>query len=314
MGLNPAEQRRKLGEALDVIVELMRSGIVTKKTDGFDLREARLRLPSYTPPIIEMAVAANRSSVRALAAGRYGIGMLSISGTSDDALKAHANNWRLYEERTGWRQQAGPAQLVRRHVRACRRDARASARRRQVRAREFQTPFFRGSDLPDHPARRHERPAEYLVSTDLACIGTLEDCLRHFERLWKGSDGGLGGILLLAHNRAATKRSYELMGQLRPPAVPARRQRAAPVELRGRQVEVGDRRRRVTRCRASRDRQVSGRERRRNGDGPDRASGTAELSQRRRSDRTLTGSVVKRSSRRGYGRKGGHHEEIAISL
>jgi hypothetical protein len=108
------------------------------------------------------------------------------------------------------------------------------------------------------------------------------------------------------------QRSYELMGQLRPLAVPARRQRAAPLELR-RRVEVRDRRRRVTRYRATRDRQVSGRERGRNGDGADRASGTAELSQRRRSDRTLTGSVAKRSSRRRYGRKGGPHEEIAIS-
>ena len=45
-------------------------------------------------------------------------------------------------------------------------------------------------------------------------IGTPDDCVRHFERLWKGSNGGFGGVLLLAHNWAdwpATKRSYELM-------------------------------------------------------------------------------------------------------
>ena len=47
-------------------------------------------------------------------------------------------------------------------------------------------------------------------------IGTPEDCVRHFERLWKGSNGGFGGVLLLAHNWAdwpATKRSYELMAR-----------------------------------------------------------------------------------------------------
>src|SRR5215510_4711139 len=98
MGLDPAEQRRKLDEALEVIVELMRGGIVTKKTDWFDLCEARLQLRSYTLPMMEMAVAANRSPVGALAAGRHGIGMLSIGGTSDDALKAHASNWSVYEE------------------------------------------------------------------------------------------------------------------------------------------------------------------------------------------------------------------------
>ena len=59
-------------------------------------------------------------------------------------------------------------------------------------------------------------PAEYLVSSGLACIGTPEDCIAHFERLWKGSSGGLGGILLLAHNWAdwaQTQRSYELMAR-----------------------------------------------------------------------------------------------------
>ena len=48
--------------------------------------------------MMEMAVAANRSPVGALAAGRHGIGMLSIGGTSDEALKAHANNWSIYEQ------------------------------------------------------------------------------------------------------------------------------------------------------------------------------------------------------------------------
>ena len=39
MGLNPQEQRRKLDEALDVIVELMQGRAVTKKTDWFDLHK-----------------------------------------------------------------------------------------------------------------------------------------------------------------------------------------------------------------------------------------------------------------------------------
>jgi limonene 1,2-monooxygenase len=59
-------------------------------------------------------------------------------------------------------------------------------------------------------------PAEFLVSTGLACIGTPDDCIRHFERLWKGSNGGFGGVLLLAHNWAdwpATQKSYELMAR-----------------------------------------------------------------------------------------------------
>src|SRR5262249_1563828 len=43
-----------------------------------------------------------------------------------------------------------------------------------------------------------------------------DDCIRHFERLWLGSNGGFGAVLLLAHNWAdweATKKSYELMAR-----------------------------------------------------------------------------------------------------
>ena len=59
-------------------------------------------------------------------------------------------------------------------------------------------------------------PVEFLTSSGLACIGTPDDCIRHFERLWLGSDGGFGAVLLLAHNWAdweATRRSYELMAR-----------------------------------------------------------------------------------------------------
>ena len=98
MGLKAADQRRKLDELLDVIMELMQGRMVTKKTDWFDLREARLQLKSYSQPMMEMAVASSRSPTGALAAGKHGIGMLSIGGTSDDALKAHASNWGVYEE------------------------------------------------------------------------------------------------------------------------------------------------------------------------------------------------------------------------
>src|ERR1043165_2696921 len=98
MGLKAEDQRRKLDESLDVIVELMQGRLGTKKTDWFDLREARLQLPSYSQPTMEMAVASARSPTGALQAGKHGIGMLSIGGTSDDALKAHAANWGVYTD------------------------------------------------------------------------------------------------------------------------------------------------------------------------------------------------------------------------
>ena len=81
---------------------------------------------------------------------------------------------------------------------------------------DFKRYFGEVATFPIIPPEVTDDPAEYLVTSGLACIGTPEDCIRHFERLWKGSNGGLGGILLLAHNWAdwpATLRSYELMAR-----------------------------------------------------------------------------------------------------
>ena len=48
--------------------------------------------------MMEMAVASLRSPAGALAAGKHGIGLLSLGGTNDDALAAHSENWRRCEE------------------------------------------------------------------------------------------------------------------------------------------------------------------------------------------------------------------------
>jgi limonene 1,2-monooxygenase len=217
MGLDPAQQRRKLDESLDVVVELMQGGVVTRKTDWFDLNSARLQLKSYSQPMMEMAVAANRSPVGAMAAGRHGIGMLSIGGTSDEALKAHASNWGVYEQSA---KAAGKTADRRKwrivtfaHVAETREQARADV---AFGLDDFKRYFSEVATFPIVPPDITSDPGEYLVSTGLACIGTPDDCIRHFERLWKGSSGGFGGVLLLAHNWAdwpATKRSYELMAR-----------------------------------------------------------------------------------------------------
>jgi limonene 1,2-monooxygenase len=217
MGLAAADQRRKLDEALDVIMELMQGRMVTKKTDWFDLREARLQLSSYSQPMMEMAVASARSPTGAVQAGKHGIGMLSLGGTSDDALKAHAGNWGVYEESA---RQNGKTPDRRKwrivtfaHVAETREQARADVK---FGLEDFKRYFAEVATFPVVPPDVTGDPADYLTSSGIACIGTPEDCVRHFERLWLGSNGGLGGILLLAHNWAdwaATQRSYELMAR-----------------------------------------------------------------------------------------------------
>jgi limonene 1,2-monooxygenase len=215
IGINAADQRRMMNESLDVIVRLLHGGTVTEKTDWFNLVGARLQLPCFTQPIIELAVAASRSPVGALAAGRHGIGMLSIGGTSPEALAHHANNWRLYEEqarrhdkiadRRNWRL------VTMIHIAETREQARENARF----GLEAFAQYFRDvGTFPIIPPGIGDA-YEWLLENKAACIGTPDDAIAYIETLLEGT-GGFGVITELAHNWAdwdATRRHYELMAR-----------------------------------------------------------------------------------------------------
>ena len=216
IGLKAADQRRRMAESLDCLMELLQGGTVDRKTDWFTLNQARLQLPSYSQPMMEMAVACSRSPVGAVASGKHGIGMLSIGGTSDEALAAHAKNWAIHTQaaaeagktadRSKWRI------VTFAHVAETRDKARADMKHGLA---DFARYFTDVATFPIIPPDIAD-PVEFLTSSGVACIGTPDDCIRHFERLWQGSDGGFGAVLLLAHNWAdweATKRSYELMAR-----------------------------------------------------------------------------------------------------
>ena len=225
MGLKAEDQRRKLDESLDVIMELMQGRMVTKKTDWFDLNEARLQLKSYSQPMMEMAVASSRSPTGALSAGKHGIGMLSIGGTSDDALKAHASNWGVYEEaarsngktpdRRKWRI------VTFAHVAETREQARQDVK---FGLEDFRRYFTEVATFPIIPPDVTGDPAEYLVSSGLACIGTPDDCIAPFRAALEGLErrlrrrpaagAQLGGL-------AADQAQLRADGALRSPALPA---------------------------------------------------------------------------------------------
>jgi limonene 1,2-monooxygenase len=213
IGLKAADQRRRMTESLDCIMELMQGGTVDRKTDWFTLNQARLQLMPYTQPTMEMAVACSRSPVGAVASGKHGIGMLSIGGTSDEALLGHAKNWSIHEEaaaKAGKKTDRSKWRIVTfAHVAETREKARADM---AYGLADFARYFTDVATFPIIPPDVSD-PVDFLTTSGLACIGTPDDCIRHFERLWLGSNGGFGAVLLLAHNWAdweATKRSYEL--------------------------------------------------------------------------------------------------------
>ncbi len=215
IGVRAADQRRMMNESLDVIVRMLDGETVTQRTDWFDLHEARLQLPCFTRPRIEMAVAASRSPAGALAAGRHGIGMLSIGGTSPDAMVHHANNWGIYEEQARLHGKAADRadwRLVSLfHIAETREKARENVR---FGLENFAQYFRDVGTFPIVPPGIGDA-YEWLLENKAACIGTPEDAIAYIETLYQGA-GGFGAILELAHNWAdwgATQRHYELMAR-----------------------------------------------------------------------------------------------------
>lgn len=215
IGVKAANQRRMMNESLDVIIKLLAGETVTEKTDWYDLNAARLQLSGYTRPRMEMAVAASRSPAGALAAGRHGLGMISIGGTSPAAMEHHANNWKLYEEtaranghvpdRANWRL------VTLMHIAETREKARENVRHGLDAFRNY---FSDVATFPIIPADVGD-PYEWLIESQSACIGTPDDAIAFIEKLQAGS-GGFGVIMELAQNWAdweQTKRHHELMAR-----------------------------------------------------------------------------------------------------
>ena len=230
IGIKAADQRRMMNESLDVIMRLLRGEIVTEKTDWFNLVDAQLQLPCYTQPIMEMAVAASRSPSGALASGRHGIGMLSIGGTSPEAMAKHIAELEPLRGAGAAQRPCGrPQQVAAGDADPRRRDAREGAGERAVRDRRVPRLFLATwATFPIVPPDIKD-PYAFFVETGAGCIGTPDDAIAYIENLLNGvrrlrRDHGAGAQLGgLGCDEAALRAD----GALRAPAFPALA-RAAP--------------------------------------------------------------------------------------
>ena len=96
LGIDPDEQRRMMEESFDVIMALFRGEVVTAKTDWFTINEGRLQLRPYSN--FDVAVAASISPSGPKAAGRHGVGLLSIAATTPLGFEMLAGHWAVMEE------------------------------------------------------------------------------------------------------------------------------------------------------------------------------------------------------------------------
>jgi limonene 1,2-monooxygenase len=215
MGIPIARQRDLMDEALDVLVALLRGEEVSHDSDWFKLNRARLQMSPYSRPSVEIAVASQVSPTGARAAGKHGLGLLSLGATSDGGFNALGSNWAIAEElakdngktmdRAAWRL-VGPM-----HIAETREQAMADVR---FGLEKWLFYFREVANLPIVPAGDGD-PVEAFLKMPMAVVGTPDDAAAKIQALVDQS-GGFGCFLFMAHNWAnwaATKHSYELFAR-----------------------------------------------------------------------------------------------------
>jgi len=217
MGLDPAHLRRRMDEALTAILALLAcEEPVTTKTDWFELKAARLHLAPYTHPRFPISVASSTTPSGALAAGKHGLGLLSLGAGLPGGPQKLAEQWAQAEaeaakhgqrmERANWRL------VVNMH---CAEEDELAMR--QVRHGERpETESYFGEAL-GRPPTRSEDPLGDGLRAGTTLVGSPETVARGIERLVGFAGGaGPGGVLFRSHewaDRAQTLNSYELFAR-----------------------------------------------------------------------------------------------------
>jgi limonene 1,2-monooxygenase len=217
LGIEVAQQRDRMMQALDVILRLMRGEVVTEKTDWYDLRNARCQLLPYTKPMPEVAVASSVTPSGGRAAGQYGLGMLCVAATVSSGYDALDVNWRVANETAAKRGDKMDPDRLRlvgpMHIAETREKARADVRFGLDKWVDY---FSRISPLiQTHDLEGDGDIVDRLVASGRAVVGGPDDAIAQIRRL-EEKQGPFGAFLFMAHNWApfeATKKSYELFAR-----------------------------------------------------------------------------------------------------
>ena len=226
LGIDPMDQRRMMNESLECLIDLFEGRTVNRETDWFKLREARVQLLPYQSPRMEMSVACAVTPSGPVAAGRLGLGMLSLAASTTIGFNALGDHWGVYEEaakkngktvsRDSWRV------VINMHLAETREQALADVEWGILDLIKYMKGVG-GAVTADRAFAKVQTATEavQLLTTEgmgtfgVAMVGTPQDAIAHIEKLQRQS-GGFGTLMFLAHNCAnfeATKKSYELFAR-----------------------------------------------------------------------------------------------------
>lgn len=215
MGINPVDQRRRMVEALDAIVALMRcEEPVTMETDWFTLKEGRLHLAPWSERI-PIAVASTITPFGMMAAGRHGLGVLSIGAGIPGGPEMLSKQWGIAEDeaakhgtsmsRNDWRV------VVNMH---CAEDDEEALRQVKTGERLETVTYF--EETLGRPPGRSDDPLREGVKMGTTLIGSPDTVAKGIEYLLELSKGGFGAMMFRANewaNREQLMKSYELFAR-----------------------------------------------------------------------------------------------------
>jgi limonene 1,2-monooxygenase len=219
LGIDPPLQRPRMDEAIGVIKRLLTEDQpITHKSDWFTLREAMLHLKPYTNPHFPIAVAAAQSPSGMVAAGKHGLGVLSVSVVRGGSISSNLREfWKIAEDtaeeygqtvsRKDWRI------VLHVHLADSKKEALNQIREK---AAAYQYDYFHQTmGIPFDYDGPREKIADYMSENGAWCIGTPDDLASKIKELDEQS-GGFGGFMIQATewgNREQVKYSYELISR-----------------------------------------------------------------------------------------------------
>ncbi|HTZ80717.1 MAG TPA: LLM class flavin-dependent oxidoreductase [Stellaceae bacterium] len=211
LGIDPATQRDRMMQGLDLILRLFRGETITEKTDWYNLTNARLQILPFTRPHPEVAVASMITPSGGRAAGKYGLGMLCVAATMAGGFDALAVNWQVAKDVAAEQGRVMDPSVLRlvgpMHIAETREQAMANVRF----GLQKWVDYYDALDPQRYADLKGKDVAEGMLGRGVV-IGTPDDAIAQIEKLQK-KQGEFGCFLQLAHNWAdwqATKKSYEL--------------------------------------------------------------------------------------------------------
>ena len=219
MGIDPVDQRRMMEESLEAILALLRTDEpVTRETDWFTLRDARLQYRPYSDPHFEVAVAAMISPSGPRLAGTHGVSLLSLSMSIAEGFAAVGQAWGVVEDMAA---KSGSTEPDRADWRVLGIMHIAETREQAIEdctfgLRGFADYFGGGagfvplaSGVPKGARDEREFVEAYIEGGGgNVVIGTPDDAIAYIEGLLEQS-GGFGTFLLLGHDWARPERTIE---------------------------------------------------------------------------------------------------------